>query len=256
MEREYLNLIGGQWTPAAAGTTNPDRNPARSEEVVAVVPLREPRGRDARRGSGGQGLPGWARTPMPKRSEILLKAAALLEQRLDEVAEALTREEGKTLAESKGETARGVSLLRYYAGEALQPTGEVYGSAVPTTLLFADACSRGSGRPHHALELPGGHPHLEGRPRPRLRQHGRAQAGGADAADRLAPRGRAAPGGPAAGRPEPRGRTRVTDRTDAGGEPAHQGHQLHGLERRGRGLAAKCAERGIKFQLEMGARTP
>src|SRR5439155_229249 len=57
---------------------------------------------------------------------------------LDEVAEALTREEGKTVAESKGEAARGVSLLRYYAGEALQPTGEVYPSASPSTFLYAE----------------------------------------------------------------------------------------------------------------------
>jgi len=138
MEREYLNLIGGQWTPASSGATNSDRNPARTDEVVAVFPSGG--GEDAVRAAeaAAKAFPGWARTPMPKRSEILLKAAALLEQRLDEVAGALTREEGKTLAESKGETARGVSLLRYYAGEAMQPTGEVYGSAVPTTLLFAE----------------------------------------------------------------------------------------------------------------------
>jgi acyl-CoA reductase-like NAD-dependent aldehyde dehydrogenase len=138
MQREYLNLIGGKWSAAAGGATNPDRNPARSGEVVGVFPSagREDATRAAE--AAAQAFPGWARTPMPKRSEILLKAAALLEQRLDEVAEGLTREEGKTLAESKGETARGVSLLRYYAGEALQPTGDVYGSATPGTFLFAE----------------------------------------------------------------------------------------------------------------------
>src|SRR5882672_7980639 len=129
MERQYLNLIGGKWAPASAGATSPDRNPARREEVVAVFPSAG--GEDAVRAAeaAAQAFPGWARTPMPKRGEILLKAAALLEQRLDEVAEALTREEGKTLAESKGEVARGVSLLRYYAGEATQPTGDVYPSS-------------------------------------------------------------------------------------------------------------------------------
>jgi aldehyde dehydrogenase (NAD+) len=75
---------------------------------------------------------------MPKRAEILLKAAQLFEARLDEVAEALTLEEGKTLAESKGEAARGVSLLRYFSGEALQPIGEVYPSASATTFLYAE----------------------------------------------------------------------------------------------------------------------
>ena len=138
MEREYLNLIGGKWSPASGGATSPDRNPAHTGEVVAVFPSagREDATRAAE--AAAKAYPGWARTPMPKRGEILLKAAGLMEQRLDEIAEGLTREEGKTLAESKGETARGVSLLRYYAGEALQPTGEVYGSATPGTFLFAE----------------------------------------------------------------------------------------------------------------------
>src|SRR4051812_1387437 len=128
MAREHLNLIGGEWTPAAGGGTTPDRNPARKDDVVAVFPSggKEDAVRAAE--AAAKAYPGWARTPLPRRSEILIKAAALLEQRLDEVAEALTREEGKTLSESKGEVGRGVSLLRYYAGEALQPTGEVYGS--------------------------------------------------------------------------------------------------------------------------------
>ena len=62
--------------------------------------------------------------------------------------------------------------------------------------------------------------------------------------------------GPASGRPQPGGGTRLADRAGPGGEPAHQGHQLHGLERGGRELAAQCAERGIKFQLEMGGKNP
>jgi acyl-CoA reductase-like NAD-dependent aldehyde dehydrogenase len=138
MGRTYLNYIGGEWQGATGGATNPDVNPARKDEVVAVFPSagREDASRAAEAAS--RAFPGWARLPMPKRGDILLKAAALLEQRLDEVAEALTREEGKTLAESKGEVARGVSLFRYYAGEAMQPTGEMYPSASATTMLYAE----------------------------------------------------------------------------------------------------------------------
>jgi delta 1-pyrroline-5-carboxylate dehydrogenase len=67
LEREYLNLIGGQWTPAAAGATQPDRNPARTGEVVAVFPSagREDATRAAE--AAAKAFPGWARTPMPKR---------------------------------------------------------------------------------------------------------------------------------------------------------------------------------------------
>jgi aldehyde dehydrogenase (NAD+) len=138
LSQTYQNYIGGEWQGASGGATTRDVNPARTDEVVAVFPSagREDAARAAE--AAARAFPGWSRTPLPRRAEILLKAAALLEQRLDQVAEALTREEGKTLAESKGETARGVSLLRYYAGEALQPTGEMYPSASPTTVLWAE----------------------------------------------------------------------------------------------------------------------
>jgi aldehyde dehydrogenase (NAD+) len=144
MSRTYLNYIGGEWQGARSGVTNPDVNPARKDEVVAVFPSagREDAAQAAE--AAARAFPGWARTPMPRRGEILLRAGALLEQRADEVAEALTREEGKTLAESKGEVARGVSLFRYYAGEALQPTGEIYPSASPTTVLYAERVPLGT----------------------------------------------------------------------------------------------------------------
>jgi acyl-CoA reductase-like NAD-dependent aldehyde dehydrogenase len=138
MPRTYLNHIGGEWRPASDGATNPDVNPARTDEVVAVFPSAARDDAVQAVEAAAKAFPGWASTPMPKRGEILLRAAALFEQRLDEVAEALTREEGKTLAESKGEAARGVSLLRYSAGEAMQPTGEVYPSASPSTFLYAE----------------------------------------------------------------------------------------------------------------------
>ena len=247
MEREYLNLIGGQWTPAAAGTTNPDRNPARSEDVVAVFPSGGAEDARSAAEAAAKAYPGWARTPMPKRSEILLKAAALLEQRLDEVAEGLTREEGKTLAESKGETARGVSLLRYYAGEALQPTGEVYGSAVATTLLFAERVPLGPVALITPWNFPVAIPTWKVAPALAFGNTVVLKPAELDAADRLAPRGRAPSRRPASGRPEPGGGTRVTDRTGPGREPAHQGHQLHGLERRRRGPGREV--RGARDQV-------
>jgi aldehyde dehydrogenase (NAD+) len=52
------------------------------------------------------------------------------------VGRELTREEGKTLKEGIGETTRAVQLLRYFAGEAQQPSGEHYPSANPLTLLY------------------------------------------------------------------------------------------------------------------------
>src|SRR5436305_1123424 len=76
MERQYLNLIGGKWGPAAGGATSPDRNPARRDEVVAVFPSAGKEDATRAAEAAAEAFPGWARTPMPKRGEILLKAAA------------------------------------------------------------------------------------------------------------------------------------------------------------------------------------
>ena len=70
------------------------------------------------------------------RGQLLFKAANIVEENLDEIAETLTREMGKTLPEAKGETARGVAILRYYAGEGMRKDGDVIPSSDKDALMF------------------------------------------------------------------------------------------------------------------------
>ena len=194
MEREYLNLIGGKWGPATGGATTSDRNPARTDEVRRRLPLR---GReDAARAAeaAAKAFPGWARTPMPKRGEILLQGGRPLRaaagrgrggphagRRQDP-----GREQGRD-----GARRQPPPLLRGRGAAAHRRRVRL---GLPGHVPLCGARAPRTGGPHHALELPGRHPHLEGRARPGLRQHRRAQAGRADAADRLAPGGRAGQG--------------------------------------------------------------
>jgi hypothetical protein len=71
-----LNYIGGEWLPACDGATTRDLNPARIDDVVAAFRPRVRRTPAARR-RPRPGPSAWARTPMPKRGEIPLKAAQL-----------------------------------------------------------------------------------------------------------------------------------------------------------------------------------
>src|SRR5205085_7507403 len=64
------------------------------------------------------------------------KTADILESRVERVATDLMREEGKSLAEARGETLRGVTILRYYAAETMRPDGEVIPSAGASTFLY------------------------------------------------------------------------------------------------------------------------
>src|SRR5690606_38436089 len=134
--KRYENFIGGEWKPSRSGEWAAVVNPARAGETVGEVPRSTPEDVREAIDAAEAAFPEWSRTPMPRRGEFLRKAADLLEQRLEEVAETLTREEGKTLGEARGETARAVSILRYFAGEATQPMGEVYPSAGASTMLY------------------------------------------------------------------------------------------------------------------------
>jgi alpha-ketoglutaric semialdehyde dehydrogenase len=79
----------------------------------------------------------WRRTPAAARSQALGDAATALERRADEVIALTVREVGKPVTEARGEVARGVSILRYYAQLALLPDGETLPGATHDALLMA-----------------------------------------------------------------------------------------------------------------------
>ena len=132
----FGNFIGGEWSPAASGDTFENRNPANRNEVVGVFASSGAEDVDAAVGAAEAAYRTWRFSSPITRANILHKAANILESRIPEVGRELTREEGKTLKEGIGETTRAVQLLRYFAGEAQQPSGEHYPSANPLTLLY------------------------------------------------------------------------------------------------------------------------
>lgn len=80
---------------------------------------------------------GWGRGPAHARSAALSAAASALEAAGEELTALVVREVGKPLTESRGELARSVAILRYYAQQALDPDGETYPSADARSLLMA-----------------------------------------------------------------------------------------------------------------------
>ncbi|MCW3002523.1 MAG: aldehyde dehydrogenase family protein [Conexibacter sp.] len=78
----------------------------------------------------------WAATPAPERAEVLRRAADVLSTRAEEAARRLTADMGKALRDARGEVLRSAAILRYFAGELLQPSGETYPSADRSTLLM------------------------------------------------------------------------------------------------------------------------
>jgi len=124
MTETFKNYVAGQWVDCKSKKTFENRNPAYTDELVGKFQASEAADVHAACDAAERAWPLWAALPAPRRGEVLFKAAELLEQRLPRVAEEMTREEGKTLPESKGEVKRSVSILRYYAAEGARMSGQ------------------------------------------------------------------------------------------------------------------------------------
>lgn len=134
--KTYLNYINGEWTESETGQTDKSINPANLDGVVGFYQVSSENDLDKAVKSASSAKKAWRKLSGAERGSYLQKAAAILEERLDEVALTLTKEMGKTLPEAKGETARGVAILRYYAGEGLRSVGDVIPSTDQDALMF------------------------------------------------------------------------------------------------------------------------
>lgn len=120
----YQLYINGRWTDAAGGKTFPVTNPATGERIAEVADAGAAEAEAAVR-AAHEAFPAWSKRPADERAELLHAAFDLLKARIDEHARLLTLENGKPLAESKGEATIGAAFVRWNAEEARRTYGEV-----------------------------------------------------------------------------------------------------------------------------------
>lgn len=130
------HFIGGAWTASATDTWHPDGNPSDPTDVVALVPEGTADDAAAAASAAAAALPAWRALPGPTRAEHLYRWAAVIADRAEELALQMAREVGKPIGEARGEVARCVVILRYYAGEAVREVGEVIPAQAPDALQF------------------------------------------------------------------------------------------------------------------------
>ena len=116
-------LIGGQWRDAAGGRVFDVENPA-TGDVLAAVADADPADGDAALAAAVGAQASWARTAPRYRSEILRRAYDLVMSRQDWLAEVMTLEMGKPLAEARGEVAYAAEFLRWFSEEAVRVSGD------------------------------------------------------------------------------------------------------------------------------------
>lgn len=141
--QEYLNLVDGQWVASASGRTLEDRNPADTRELIARFPESDAADVDRAISAAQRAFPAWMATPAPVRGAIVAKAAAALRARAEELAQALTWEEGKVLAEARVEINRGLAAMEYLAAEGRRLTGQTIPSETPGVFSYTQRRPKG-----------------------------------------------------------------------------------------------------------------
>jgi alpha-ketoglutaric semialdehyde dehydrogenase len=133
--QQLTNFIAGEWQEFR-GRRIEDLNPADTTDVVAEAPASTAEEAAAAVAAAERAFEGWRKTPAPVRGQILYRVQRLMEERRDQLAEALTREEGKTLGESRGEIQRAINVVEFFAGEARRITGETIPSELPYNFCY------------------------------------------------------------------------------------------------------------------------
>jgi succinate-semialdehyde dehydrogenase / glutarate-semialdehyde dehydrogenase len=117
-------LIGGHWRPASDGARISVLNPATGAELASVASAAVEDGLAAVAAAYDAG-PAWAATAPRARAEILRRAFELMTARAEDLATLIVLENGKALADARGEVAYAAEFFRWYAEEAVRGAGSV-----------------------------------------------------------------------------------------------------------------------------------
>jgi alpha-ketoglutaric semialdehyde dehydrogenase len=128
--KTFKNFIAGQWVAPSNDAYFENRNPANLDDLIGRFPDSAQKDIDAAVRSAKKGFALWSRTPAPARGDVLRRVGDLLVERKDAIADAMTREMGKVLAEARGDVQEGIDTAYYAATEGRR----LFGHVVPSEL--------------------------------------------------------------------------------------------------------------------------
>jgi len=128
--KRFENFIAGSWRPPDSKEYFENINPADRRDVIGEFPLS--RASDVQRAveSAKGGFELWRRWPAPARGDVLRRVGDILSERKEEIADAMTREMGKPLTETRGDVQEGIDTAYYAASEGRR----LFGRTVPSEL--------------------------------------------------------------------------------------------------------------------------
>jgi acyl-CoA reductase-like NAD-dependent aldehyde dehydrogenase len=135
MARRFGNLIGGEWVQGDSVSEN--LNPSDLDDVVGEYAQGTAEDLNRAVAAAKAAAPAWAKATAQTRGDLLDKVGDRLLAREEELGTLLSREEGKTLAEGRGEVQRAGRVFKFYAGECLRATGDILPSLRPNVTIEA-----------------------------------------------------------------------------------------------------------------------
>jgi malonate-semialdehyde dehydrogenase (acetylating)/methylmalonate-semialdehyde dehydrogenase len=134
--QEITHFINGKHVKGTSGRFADVFNPATGEQI-AKVPLATPAEMDAAIAAAAAAQPAWAATNPQRRARVMMKLAALIETHMDELAEMLSREHGKTLPDARGDVQRGLEVVEVCMGAPALLKGEYMNDGGPGIDLYS-----------------------------------------------------------------------------------------------------------------------
>lgn len=122
-QTESLNFIGGEWVPADSGETSQIVNPSKPTEVLGTTPNSGMRETESAIEAAAKALPEWKATMASARGAILLKAADIVEGRVEELARLMALEAGKPMKEGRAAVFLASSAADFVHGTILPVDG-------------------------------------------------------------------------------------------------------------------------------------
>lgn len=129
--KQYKNLIDGKLVDSKSGRTFENRNPANWDEVVGVFPKSNVEDLNTAIEAAKKAYKKWRAVPWPMRSEIMRKVAQIMIAKKEELSQLMTREMGKVIKETRGDTQEGIDTALYASIEGRKYFGYTLPSELP-----------------------------------------------------------------------------------------------------------------------------
>ncbi|MFQ5849837.1 MAG: aldehyde dehydrogenase family protein [Candidatus Binatia bacterium] len=130
------SYINGEWYRPQSDRLVRDINPADTSDIITEFPMATVEDVQQAIKAAQAAFLSWKKTPAPERGRVIWRAADIARRRVDNIAETMTREEGKILKEARGEVLKGISLLEYYAGAGYRISGKTLPSEARDTFTY------------------------------------------------------------------------------------------------------------------------